>query len=209
MLSSEAADAQTVSIGSISSNPLRSGFRARFADGQEMQGYRSPPRDEPDRPLDPLDQIRADAFAQGFDEGVRVATESLSEDANAREAMLHALEQLAPASNGALSAMLTTAVMRLASQIVGEAQIDADLLRQRCETVAAFVQDEQSRSGLHIHPDDIPLVEGCALGVKLVPDDNMARGNIRLDTVDGWVEDGPDIQLSRLKAILDDMEGKS
>ncbi|MEO8722394.1 MAG: flagellar biosynthesis protein [Sphingobium sp.] len=209
MLSSEVNDAQAVSIGSLAGNPSRSGFKARFADGQEIQGYRPAHEDRPDHPLDPMDQARADAFAQGFDEGVRVATESLSADANARERMVYALEQIAPASNGALATMLSTAVIRLVSQIVGEASVDGDLLRQRCETIAAFVEDGQGKNNLHIHPDDAPLLEGCALGVPLVRDASMARGNIRLDTADGWIEDGPDIQLSRLRGILDDMEGKS
>jgi flagellar assembly protein FliH len=208
MLSNEASAAQAVSIGSLASSPPRSGFKARFADGQEMHGYRNPAQED-DRPLDPMDQARADAFAQGFDEGVRVATDALSADADARERMVHALEQISPASNGALATMLSTAVMRLVSQIVGEASVDADLLRQRCETIAAFVEDEQGKNSLHIHPDDAPLLDDCALGVPLVRDASMTRGNIRLDTADGWIEDGPDIQLSRLKAILDDMEGKA
>jgi flagellar assembly protein FliH len=31
---------------------------------------------------------------------------------------------------------------------------------------------------------------------------------VRLATADGWIEDGPDVRLSRLKALMDDMEGK-
>ena len=26
---------------------------------------------------------------------------------------------------------------------------------------------------------------------------------------DGWVEDGPDVRLARLRALMDDMEGRS
>ena len=44
--------------------------------------------------------------------------------------------------------------------------------------------------------------------MKLVPDKAMQRGCVRLETAEGWVEDGPDVRLSRLRALLDDMEGR-
>lgn len=208
--SAECEGAQAVGIGALSSAPLATGFRARFADGQEISTYH--PRGDgmaPDVPLGPLEQARADAFAEGFDAGARITRESMVEDITARQALAHAIEQLAPSANGALSSLLSAAVLRLVGQIVGEVPLDADLLRSRCEAVAAFAEQEQARGGLHIHPNDIALLDGAELGVALLPDDSMARGSIRLDTSEGWIEDGPDIQLARLKALLDDMEGRA
>ena len=88
-------------------------------------------------------------------------------------------------------------------------QIDLDRLTQRCEAVAAFIDDSSDKSALHLHPDDVALLEGEQIGVPLVSDKNMQRGCVRLETADGWVEDGPDVRLARLRALMDDMEGKA
>lgn len=206
----DTASAKTVSIGSLgqASNPDL-GFRTRFADGRQVGSYRPSSSLEEEAPLDPIEQARADAFAQGFDAGARVTAESLGTQNEVRDRLAHAIEQLAPAHNGALSSMLSAAVMRLVTQIVGEAPVDADLLRKRAEVVAGFIEVEQGRNSLRVHPEDVVLLQECELGVAIVPDETLGRGSIRLDTSDGWIEDGPDVQLSRLKAMLDDMEGKA
>src|SRR5690606_8631764 len=128
---------------------------------------------------------------------------------DARNRLAEALETLTPAPSGTLATMLSATVIRLVSQIVGEVAIYAELLQQRCETIAAFIDENEGKSALHLHPDDMPLVDGGQVGVKLVADASMSRGCVRLDTADGWVEDGPDVRLARLRALLDDMEGRS
>src|SRR3546814_7947414 len=47
------------------------------------------------------------------------------------------------------------------------------------------------------------------LPVRLLADEEMLRGSVRLDTSDGWVEDGPEIRLSRLQGLLDAMTGRA
>ena len=158
---------------------------------------------------DVLEQARAEAFAMGFDEGCRIATEASGAEAEARERLTQALELLAPAPSGMLSTMLSATVVRLVEQIVGEVEIDIERLVERCDSVAAFIEGHDDRGALHMHPDDVSLLEGEVLGVKLVADQDMHRGCVRLETADGWVEDGPDVRLSRLRALLDDMEGKA
>ena len=104
--------------------------------------------------------------------------------------------------------MLSTAVVRLVEQIVGNAPVDADLLRQRCEAVAACIEENDGSVALHVHPDDMPLLDGAQIACRLSADPALGRGGVRLDTDDGWIEDGPDVRLSRLRALLDDMEGR-
>lgn len=196
-------EAQTVAIGMIGKTGGGAPFRARFADGQEISQARATPQ-APRQ--DPLEQARADAFAEGFDAGMRIASENHAADAEASIRLAHALEQLVPAANGALSEMLSAAVIRLVTQIVGETPVNADLLHQRVETVAAFIGEEQTRSALCLNPEDIPLLAGREIAYRIQPDASVARGCVRLDAGDGWIEHGPDVQLSRLKALLDDME---
>ena len=158
--------------------------------------------------IDLMEEARMEAFTMGFDEGCRVTAQADADAAQAHSRLAEALEMLAPAPSGMLSTMLSATVVRLVEQIVGEVEIDIERLVQRCDTVAAFIEDNEDKSALHLHPEDITLLDGETIGVKLVPDKAMHRGCVRLETADGWVEDGPDVRLSRLRALMDDMEGK-
>ena len=201
-------DAASIPLGGVSQ--VRSGgFRTLFAEdagfhGQAMHDAAPAMIDE-----DILEQARMEAFAQGFHEGCRVVGDAAAADAQARGRLAEALEMLAPAPSGMLSTMLSATVVRLVEQIVGEVEIDIERLVQRCDTVAAFIEEHDEKGALHLNPDDIALLDGEEIGVKLVADHAMHRGCVRLETADGWVEDGPDVRLARLRALLDDMEGKA
>lgn len=181
------------------------GFRSLFAQTQAGSAHDIVPESEEDS----LEQARMEAFTMGFDEGCRATADANGAEADARARLADALQLLAPAPSGMLSTMLSATVVRLVEQIVGEVEIDIERLVQRCDIVAAFIEDNDEKSALHLHPEDIVLLEGEEIGVKLVGDSAMHRGCVRLETRDGWVEDGPDVRLSRLRMLLDDMEGKS
>ncbi|MFC4592968.1 FliH/SctL family protein [Sphingobium tyrosinilyticum] len=185
------------------------GFRSLFNEGPMSAMALHDAAAAPMTDEDLLEQARIEAFAQGFDEGCRVIGDSQAAEAEARNRLAEALELLSPAPSGMLSTMLSATVVRLVEQIVGEVEIDIERLLQRCDTVAAFIEDNDPKGALHLHPDDIALLQDETIGVRLVPDEAMHRGCVRLETADGWVEDGPDVRLARLRALMDDMEGRS
>ena len=190
--------------------PAEGGFRSLYTApaGQLTAAMRGAVIEvEPE--VDLVEEARMEAFTLGFDEGCRVTAEANSADTDARARLAEALDLLAPAPSGMLSTMLSATVVRLVEQIVGEVEIDLERLGDRCDTVAAFIESNQDKSALHLHPDDVSLLEGETIGVPMVADKSMQRGCVRLETADGWVEDGPDVRLSRLRALMDDMEGKS
>lgn len=202
----QSGEARPVTIGAL--GQARGGsFTARFADGQELLRPRNGAVRQESR-TDPIEQAKAEAFAQGFDEGMRVAIEGFAADEETKARLAQSLEQIAPAANGALSSLLSAAVLRLVTQIVGEVAVDAELLARRVEGVCRFIEEGQSRNSLHLHPEDIAMLGPRDFGFPLTPDDSLSRGSVRLETVDGWIEDGPDMQISRLKALLDTMEGQ-
>lgn len=165
--------------------------------------------EDPNAGIDLMEEARMEAFTQGFDEGSRVTAQACAADAETRNRLTEALELLAPAPSGMLSTMLSATVVRLVEQIVGEVEIDMERLLQRCDTVAAFIESNQDKSALHLHPDDADLLKDEAIGMPMIADKSMQRGCVRLETADGWVEDGPDVRLSRLRSLMDDMEGRS
>lgn len=193
--------------------PVEGGFRSLYtapaSQYQPQQASRAAPMMDAIPDEDPIEQMRIEAFAMGFDEGCRVTEEANVADADARRELAAALEHLAPAPSGTLATMLSAAVIRLVGQIVGDVELDTATLMERCQSVAAFIDQSEGKNALHLHPDDMPLVESADLDVALVADPGMKRGCVRLDTADGWVEDGPDVRLSRLRSLLDDMEGKA
>lgn len=189
--------------------PAEGGFRSLYnaPAGQQTAAQRG--ELTPAEPVDALEEARIEAFTMGFDEGCRITAQAQAEEGEAQARLAEALELLSPAPSGMLSTMLSATVVRLVEQIVGEVEIDMERLVQRCDTVAAFIESNQDRNALHLHPDDVELLKDAAIGVPMVADKNMQRGCVRLETADGWVEDGPDVRLSRLRALLDDMEGKA
>src|SRR3546814_18427819 len=84
-----------------------------------------------------------------------------------------------------LSTMLSATVVRLVEQIVGEVEIDIERLLQRCDSVSAFIEANDETAALHLHPDDIALLEGESLGGRLVPDGAMQRDGVCMETVAG------------------------
>lgn len=208
----QGVDAQAARFGSWGDLSPQDSFRPLY--GLETNGFTpmgGPTVDDPEEAEPPvsIDTLTAEAFAQGFDEGVRVAQAEIEADRAAHLRLALALEQLQPESSGALSALLSTAVLRLVRQIAGEVEVDADLLEKRCLAIAECIEDEVGQPTLYLHPDDVALMETRNLPVRLMPNDEMLRGSVRLETSDGWVEDGPEIRLSRLQGLLDDMTGRS
>src|SRR3546814_18030120 len=78
---------------------------------------------------------------------VRVTRAEMEADRAAHLRLALALEQLQPQSSGALSALLSTAVLRLVRQIAGEVEVDAPLLEKRCLAIAACIEAQVGQIG--------------------------------------------------------------
>ncbi len=192
----------------------RAPFRSRYGASGDGAGWHpargQTPDAMPDEPQeDPIERLQQEAFVMGFQEGERVTREAAQADDAARLALAEALVALTGAGEGALAAMLSQAVLRLVGQIMGEVAVDEALLAERCAAVAACIDPDDAKSVLEVNPADLPLIEPQGLGVQLAPNPSLSRGSVRLATADGWIEDGPDVRLDRLKALMDDMEGRA
>ncbi|HZV18871.1 MAG TPA: FliH/SctL family protein [Sphingobium sp.] len=199
-------------FGSIGRNG--DAFRSLYASEQGSRPWNvthptQPTRDESvSEPVDPIEEAAQEAFLQGFEEGERLAREAAARDNDARTALAAAIGQIAQAGEGELAQLLSQAVVRLVTQIIGEVPIDPAVLKARCEAVAACIDSDESRAVLEVNPDDMPLLETEPMAVTLVANPQLSRGSVRIATAEGWVEDGPDVRLARLRALLDDMEGR-
>lgn len=161
-------------------------------------------RDEDeDEPIRTEPDVADEAYKKGWEEGRRASEQALEHEHAALRALVASLESLRPEPSKALGAVLAEAVERLVRQIVGEVEVDADLILKRAQAAAALVSEEIAPGRMRVHPDDYPLLSGAGLPVDLVTDASIARGALLLETAAGWIEDGPTVRLARLRAALD------
>ena len=152
-----------------------------------------------------VETIRADAFAEAWNEGRRTAELEFSAERDALARLAESLEVLRPEPTHALALVLAETVERLVRQIVGEVAVDPDLLARRAAAAAALVRDQTGPTRMRLNPDDLPLLDAAQIPVELAADSSLTRGSLVLETAEGWIEDGPAIRLERLRAELDRM----
>jgi flagellar assembly protein FliH len=148
-------------------------------------------------------EIEAEAFAQGFEEGRRTVAMEVAGEREELIRLVEALGVLQPEEPHALGELLAETVDRLVRQIVGEVTIDGTLLSDRAHAAAALIADETSPSRMRLHPDDHLRLSNAIIPVDMIADATIAQGTVLLETGDGWIEDGPDVGLEKLRATLD------
>ena len=146
--------------------------------------------------------IHAEGFAQGFEQGRRTVELELAAERDALARLAESMEVLRPQPSSALATLLAETVERLVRQIVGEVGIDPALLVNRAENAAALVGEELEPSKLLVHPDDVALLSSARIPLNVVGDPTLERGSIVLECGGGWIEDGPQVRLERLRAAL-------
>lgn len=174
----------------------RAPFRAREAHAPEPMFA---------EPVVDVEQLQAEAFAAGFDQGRETVMSELAGERAAIADLIRAAEALQPQSPGPLATILAETVARLVRQVVGEVVIDTDTLLTRAEAIAELVTAEAGPSRLRLHPDDVARIADQDLGVPIVGDSHLSPGTILLETGEGWIEDGPQVRLARLRTQLDAM----
>jgi flagellar assembly protein FliH len=99
--------------------------------------------------------------------------------------------------------MLAT-VHALCEEAVLPLALDAEGLARRVEAAVAMLQRKHDRRVVHVHPEDLKLVDGLVQAdLELVPDESVERGGLRVETDDGGVEDGPEQWGRALAEVFD------
>lgn len=190
------------SLGSFVLSHGNGGFRPRAGN----DGYT--PGNDGDRPVTAAQErtrLQEEAFALGCEEGRKTAEAEFAAERDALARLAESLAVLRPEPANALALLLAETVDRLVRQVIGEVEIDANLLLARARAAAELVGKDVEPTLLHAHPDDIPYLEAARLAVPLRADPALSRGTIVLETGHGWIEDGPAVRLDRLRAELDKM----
>jgi flagellar assembly protein FliH len=178
-------------IDMVRAIPKASGFNQRsYAQANAM---RSTTNEE---------QRMAEAFAAGFDEGHGVASLAARADKDALLAIIAKAEALQAEPSDELAALIAETVFGLVEGIVSTVQIDREMLQKRIDAAVAIISDCNSARSIFLHPDDLVHMTGLDLPVALVADADMARGDVRIDCSQGWIEHGTSVFLDRLRSAL-------
>lgn len=151
------------------------------------------PAPAPEPPAsDPLAEACARAHAEGLAAG-RAAAEATSEALLARQRSLRlAFRALDEAASAVLAADLEATVLALCAGVLGEAALDPVGLRARCESAARRIGSAPEALVLHLHPDDIAVLdEGALAAMRLAPDPSLERGSVVIAGPEGSIADGP------------------
>jgi flagellar assembly protein FliH len=170
------------------------------ADGAGDSGFHTAPASGG---IGDAEALIAQGFAEGLAEGRRAAEAELAVERDSLARLASNLEMLKPQLPDGLAAMLSASVKRLVAQVVGEVEIDTATLAERTRAVAALIAEETAPARLRLHPDDIARLADANIAVEMLPDSTLAPGAILLETGSGWVEDGPQVRLEKLRATLD------
>lgn len=158
------------------------------------------PAPEPDAfspPSEPSPDEKALAYAEG-EAAARAAAlaeyeeRSASEAAQQRKLQL-ALRALDQAGMDALAQTLAEAVTRLCSAAIADYVPEPERLLERCHAAARLLGALPGECALHLHPDDLELLDPDTLSAwAVVADPAVERGGLRFEGPDGAVSDTPE-----------------
>lgn len=142
-------------------------------------------------------------YTAGLRAGREAALLELAEQGQVREQLRLSLEKLDRAFSDRLADRLGEAVIALCEATMAPMAIDPDALQQRCIAAAGAVGDGIVDASLHLHPDDIALLDAeFASTWHLVPDPDQERGTVVFEMPEGAVRDGPSEWRAALRDAL-------
>lgn len=180
-------------------------FEQRFVPWSDKFAVPQPEVIEDEAGQSDFSQIQADAFAEGFNEGRRTVEMEVAAERAAIARLVEALEQYRPEPPEAIAELLAETIDRLVRQIVGEAVIDTAMLQSRVATVAEIIAEAAAPARMRLHPDDADRLAGADLNLEIIADPDLLPGSVLVETESGWIEDGPEVGIEKLRQALERM----
>lgn len=147
-------------------------------------------------------QAATDPFDEGYRKGHCDAEETFAAERARYRALLAASEAFQPEPSEPLALLIAESVEMLVRHTVGDVAIDGATLIARAKRAAALVSELDSAQLLHVHPDDLPLLDDDSLPLPVVADPSITRGSLRVEHATGWIEDGVAVRLDALREQL-------
>lgn len=150
-----------------------------------------------------IESVRAEAMAQGFSAGIEAGRREADDERAALRKLAAALEGLRGEPTQGLGMMIAATVERLLHQVVGEVEICPATLIDRAQAAAALIGDEVRPAVLKLNAQDLARLDPAELPLPAEADPMLSPGELRVETANGSIEDGPGLRLERLRVALD------
>lgn len=162
------------------------------------------PDAEPTPHIDPVAEARQAGYDAGYAAAVAETTQQAERDRALLTTLSAALREGTAIDRDALAHRLRDTVLALVTRMVGETGVSADLLSARVAAATDLLADASESAMLHVHPDDVALIEGkVPSNLFVVGDGAVARGSFVLESASTVVEDGPALWLEQLTGAID------
>lgn len=176
------------------------GFRALAE--EEIEEPQPEPEPSPD-PGAEMDAALADAYARGQADARLAFEAQQADDTAGREGLTLAFSRLDNAARLALAEQLAEQVANLCSEVIEPVLIDRAALAARCTTLMDSIGDVTGQLTLHLHPDDVSLLDDSVPREwSIHRDPALPRGTLLLAHADGALADGPEEWRRLIAAAL-------
>ena len=144
-------------------------------------------------PNDPIEAAFSEGYAKGFEDAAAQSKAQAEQDAAARGRIETAFERLADSEGLRLEERLRETVLALCEHALAPLATDPEALTARISKVLMALRRSEDERVLRLHPEDMVLIAGrLPENVKVEPDPSLSRGELRVETAEGGMEDGPD-----------------
>ncbi len=149
------------------------------------------------------DAVLADMLADAETRGREAALAEMAGEGAARGALKLAFQRLDEQLHEQLAQRIAETVAALCEATLTPLALDTEALQRRCLAAAARLGDGLADATLHLHPDDIVLLDAdFAAEWTVVPAPEQERGTVVFDMADGAVRDGPAEWRAALREAL-------
>lgn len=132
------------------------------------------------------------AFAEGYEQGRIQAQTEIAEDQVERRRLGSAIRRLDADLSESLSQKLTEVVIALCRETMAPVAIDKDALQQRAARLVGLLAQAQQDCTVYFNPKDIARLDADFCGEWTIEADaNLAQGDVRVETAEGGISDGP------------------
>jgi len=175
----------------------RTGFRA---DARFTAVEPPPPATEPEPAAqtapEPLPDPVAEAFALGYENGRAEAATAAQAATDADEAARRKLElslvRLDKTLGEEMRLRLRDTVAALCEAAIMPLALDEEALLQRIDKALAMLARADDERTIRLHPEDIRMIsDRMRSDWNVEPDPTLARGELRVESHNGGIEDGP------------------
>jgi flagellar assembly protein FliH len=164
--------------------------------------------DETEAPLAPATDPLAEAHAAGFAEGVAAAhaqaLADIAAEQGVRERLGFSFARLDAELAEALRQRLLDTVVALCEATLAPLTLDVPALARRVERATALFARADDERVIRLHPEDLAAVQPLLpADWTFTPDPALERGALRVETVSGGAEDGPEQWRRAIAEALD------